>query len=99
MLMRVANLVLKLYYFGFFLFICVPIPQQKITLPEQTFAHCYYLPYMLDKHVRGRGVWGAAVGGGDNDTGSHSQRRNSASCLGSLTFSEECWEGTTENKL
>lgn len=64
MLMRVANLVLKLYYFGFFLFICVPIPQQKITLPEQTFAHCYYLPYMLDKHVRGRGVWGAAVGGG-----------------------------------
>lgn len=89
MLLRVASLVLGLYYFGFFsyLFICISIPQQKITFPGQAFAHlhiAHYLPDMLDK------------GGAHTLRG---ERTASASSLGSLIFSEEFWEGATGRKI
>lgn len=82
--LRGARLVLGFYYLGFFfyLFICISIPQQKITFLGQTFAHCT----LFTRHVRQGGR-------------SHSQRRkNSASSLGSLIFSEEFWEGATWRK-
>lgn len=38
----VVSLVLTLYYSVFFLFVYIPLSQQKIIFPGQTFAHCYH---------------------------------------------------------